>query len=668
MSAVLDQLCVNTIRSLSIDMIQKANSGHPGLPLGAAAMGYAIWNRHLRHNPEDPQWINRDRFVLSAGHGCALHYSLLNLTGYDVTIDDLKQFRQWESITPGHPELFMTPGIEATTGPLGQGVGNIVGIAMAREMLAAMFNRDGHAVIDFRVFGICSDGDLMEGVASEAASLAGHLGLGCITLLYDDNHISIDGRTDITFSEDVGKRFEAYGWHVLDADGLDVESVDEAIQQGVAETARPTLIRCKTTIGFGSPNKANTPGVHGSPLGEAELKLTKQALDLDPEKSFEVPSEVFKHMRLAKKRGAELQKAWSEKLERADEADASVGDLWERFWSLKPAADWRGNLPVWKEAGKSIATRKASQEVINSLTRDIQWMVGGSADLACSNLTEIKDGGDFSVANRAGRNLRFGIREHGMGAILNGITATAPFITFGSTFLTFLDYVKPSVRVAALSGLPVIYVFTHDSIGLGEDGPTHQPIEHLWSMRATPNLYVFRPADANETTACWQLAVERRSGPSVLALTRQGVPVLEQTIQMKADVARGAYIIADAVNDKPELLLLASGSEVALALAAKAELDASGIPTRVISIPCLELFDQQPPEYQEQVLPKDVKKRIAVEAGATAGWWKYVGLEGDVIGIDKFGASAPDKVLFEKYGITAAHVVQRAKQLYEKQK
>ncbi|MBU1919623.1 transketolase [bacterium] len=668
MSAVLDQLCVNTIRALSIDMIQKANSGHPGLPLGAAAMGFTIWDKHLRHNPADPQWINRDRFVLSAGHGCALHYSLLNLTGYDVTIDDLKQFRQWESITPGHPELFVTPGVEATTGPLGQGVGNIVGIAIAREQLAAMFNRENHEVIDFRVFGICSDGDLMEGVASEAASLAGHLGLGCITLLYDDNHISIDGRTDITFSEDVNKRFEAYGWHVLDADGLDVESVDKAILAGIAETTRPTLIRCRTTIGYGSPNKADTPGVHGSPLGEAELKLTKQALSVDPEKLFDVPSEVFKHMRLAKKRGAELQKAWGEKLELADEADESFGDLWERFWSLKPAADWRSNLPVWKEAGKSIATRKASQEVIHSLTRDIPWMIGGSADLACSNLTEIKDGGNFSKENRAGRNLRFGIREHGMGAILNGIAATAPFIAFGSTFLTFLDYVKPSVRIAALSGLPVIYVFTHDSIGLGEDGPTHQPIEQLWSMRATPNLYVFRPADANETAQCWQSAVERRNGPSVLALSRQGVPVIEQVIQLKSEVNRGAYILEDAANGKPDLILLATGSEVAIALEAKTELEGCGIATRVVSMPCLELFDEQPQDYRGAILPKSVKHRIAVEAGATTGWWKYVGLQGDVIGIDRFGASAPDKILFENYGITAGNIIERAKQLFEKNK
>ncbi len=666
MGAVLDQLCVNTIRSLSIDMIQKANSGHPGLPLGAAAMGFTIWDKHLRHNPADPQWINRDRFVLSAGHGCALHYSLLNLTGYDVTIDDLKQFRQWDSKTPGHPELFMTPGIEATTGPLGQGVGNIVGIAIAREQLAAMFNHEGHEVIDFRVFGICSDGDLMEGVASEAASLAGHLGLGCITLLYDDNQISIDGRTDITFTEDVYKRFEAYGWHVLDADGLDVESVNKAIQQGVAETKRPTLIRCKTTIGFGSPNKADTPGVHGSPLGDEELKLTKQTLGLDPAKPFDVPSEVFKHMRLAKQRGVDLQDAWRERIEKADNANDSFGDHWLSFWQMKPSTDWRANLPVWGDTTKSVATRKASQEVITSLCRDIPWMIGGSADLACSNLTEIKEGGDFSKENRAGRNLRFGIREHGMGAILNGIAATAPFVTFGATFMTFLDYMKPSVRVAALSGLPVIYVYTHDSIGLGEDGPTHQPIEHLWSMRATPNLYVFRPADANETAECWRLALERRNGPSALALTRQGVPVLAKAASANADIASGAYILEEAASGKPDVVLLATGSEVAISLEARKLLEESGIATRVVSMPCLELFDEQSAEYREKIIPPTVKHRIAIEAGATTGWWKYAGSDGDVIGIDIFGASAPAKLLFEKYGITAGNIVKRVKKLIEK--
>jgi transketolase len=666
MSAVLDQLCVNTIRSLSIDMIQKANSGHPGLPLGAAAMGFAVWDRHLRHNPDDPQWINRDRFVLSAGHGCAMMYSLLNLTGYDVTIDDLKQFRQWESITPGHPELHLTPGIEATTGPLGQGVGNIVGIAIAREQLAAMFNRDKYTVIDFRVFGICSDGDMMEGVASEAASLAGHLGLGCITLLYDDNHISIDGKTEIAFSEDVAKRFEAYGWHVLDADGLDVESVNAAVEAGVKETSRPTLIRCRTTIGFGSPNRADTPGVHGTPLGDAEIKLTKQALGLDPEKSFYVPQEVFKHMRLAKKRGEELQDAWRETLEQADDADSAFGDLWMSFWLNRPVADWRANLPKWSAADKPIATRKASQSILNSLSNDLPWMVGGSADLAASNLTYMKNGGDFSKDNRAGRNLRFGIREHAMGAILNGIASTAPFITFGSTFLTFLDYMKPSVRIAALSGLPVIYVYTHDSIGLGEDGPTHQPIEQLWSMRATPNLWVFRPADANETAACWKLAVERRSGPSALALTRQEVPVIDPEKYGKLDVERGGYILVDAASGTPDLILIATGSEVSLALEVKESLDTNGIPTRVISMPCLELFDEQPEDYRAAILPPENKNRIAIEAGATTGWWKYTGLHGDIIGLDHFGASAPAETLYEKFGITTENIVQRAKTLIRK--
>jgi len=658
MSDVLDRLSINTIRGLAIDAVQAANSGHPGLPLGAAAMGYSIYQKHLRHNPLDPAWVNRDRFVLSAGHGCALLYSLLHLTGYDLPLEQLKNFRQWGSITPGHPELGMTPGVEATTGPLGQGVGNIVGMAIAREMLAAMFNREGHEVIDFRVFGICSDGDLMEGVAAEAASLAGHLGLGSIVLLYDDNGITIDGKTDIAFTEDVGARFASYGWHVLACDGLDAEEVTQAIDEGIAETERPTLIKCKTQIGFGSPNRAGTSKVHGAPLGDDELRLTKRALGLPESEKFHVPSEVFKHMGAARQIGAERQAAWNSLLERAFQATPGLQAQWQQFWSRRLPQDWFEKLPTWKPGDKPLATRKASEMCLTAIS-DLPWVVGGSADLVESNLTYVEGKGDFQRTNRAGHNIRFGIREHGMGAILNGMVSSAPFIAFGSTFLNFFDYMKPSVRIAALSHLPVLYVFTHDSIGVGEDGPTHQPIEHLTHMRAIPNLWTMRPADANETAQCYKAAIERTNGPVAMCLTRQALPVFEYSGE-RLPVELGAYILADAVNDRPEILLLASGSEVEIALGARELLEKEGFATRVVSFPCMELFDQQPQAYRGQVLPPNARVRVAVEAGATLGWWKYVGLDGDVVGLDRFGASAPAKTVYEKLGLTADNVARRA--------
>jgi len=582
MTSELDKLCINTVRMLSIDAVQKAKSGHPGLPLGDAAMAYVLFTKIMRHNPVDPHWINRDRFVLSAGHGSAMLYSLLHLTGYDLSLDDLKSFRQRGSKTPGHPEVHLTPGIEATTGPLGQGVGNIVGMAIAREHLAAMFNTPDRELINFHVFGICSDGDMMEGVASEAASLAGHLGLGCITLLYDDNGISIDGSTDITFTENVMQRFEAYGWHVLDVDGLNPDEVEAAVKAGVGETARPTFIRCRTIIGFGSPHKAGTAKAHGSPLGDEEVAATKRNLGWPDDKFFYVPNEALKHFRLAVKRGADLQMQWERELDQAKIAAPGFSQIWERFWNFTLPKDWKEKLPVWSGNDKPVATRKASEKVINSLAPALPWMIGGSADLAESNLDYMEGLGDFEKGNRNGRNLRFGVREHGMGAILNGIALTAPFIAHGATFLNFLDYMKPSVRLAALSGIPVIYVYTHDSIGLGEDGPTHQPVEHLWHMRATPNLWVMRPADANETAQCWKLAIERRDGPTALCLTRQNLPVLDPTM-FSLRVERGGYVLSEASREVPDLIIMATGSEVQLALGAQKELEVQGLSTRVVS-------------------------------------------------------------------------------------
>jgi transketolase len=661
MSSALDTLCINTIRTLSIDTVQKANSGHPGLPLGAAAMGYVLWTKFLRHNPANPAWINRDRFVLSAGHGSALLYSLLHLTGYDLTLDDLQNFRQWGSRTPGHPESHMTPGVEATTGPLGQGVGNIVGMAIARDHLAARFNSPDQTLIDFRVFGICSDGDMMEGIASEAASLAGHLGLGSIVLLYDDNNISLDGPTAMSFSEDVSQRFAAYGWHVQTVDGMDPDALETAVQAGVNETGKPSLICCKTIIGFGSPHKAGSSKSHGSPLGDEEVRLTKKALNWPEDKTFYVPNEAFKHFRMALARGAEQEGEWTARLDQARANSPEFRGRWDHFWSGALTDGWTDALPVWTAADKPIATRKASETVLNKLAPVLTNLIGGSADLFESNLTYMKDQGDFSAANRAGRNIRFGVREHAMGAILNGMALTAPFIAYGSTFMNFVDYEKAAIRLAALSQLPVLHVFTHDSIAVGEDGPTHQPIEQLWMLRAMPNLWVMRPADPNETALCWKAAVQRKDGPTALVLTRQNLPVLDPQAYGPLAVERGGYILAEASGSKPDVILIAAGSEVSLALKAREQLEAEGIGTRVVSMPCLKLFDQQSAEYRQSVLPPAVTARLAVEAGATCGWWKYTGLEGDVLGLDRFGASAPGDVVMDKLGFNVDHVVERAR-------
>jgi transketolase len=667
MNSSLDQLSINTIRALAIDQVQKANSGHPGLPLGAAAIAYVIWSRYLRHRPANPAWINRDRFVLSAGHGSALLYSLLHLTGYDLSLDDLKSFRQWNSKTPGHPESHLTPGVEATTGPLGQGVGNIVGMAIAREQLAARFNTPDRDLISYRIFGLCSDGDLMEGVAAEAASLAGHLGLGSIVLCYDDNGITIDGTTQLSFTENVGQRFEAYGWQVLRADGMKTEEIAAACEAGIAERERPTLVICMTTIGYGAPpNKAGTSKVHGTPLNAEEVAQTKRNLGVPDDKSFYVPNEVFKYMRGALASGAEFERAWQQQLEKAKNNSPEFASAWDTFWNRKLPSDLDQILPSWTAADKPVATRKAGERVLNSLAPRVPHLISSSADLAESNLTYLEGLGDFSKENRSGRNLRFGIREHAMGSILNGMALSAPFIPVASTFLVFLDYMKPAVRLAALSHLPVIFVFTHDSIGLGEDGPTHQPVEHLWTLRATPNLVVFRPADANETAQCWKLALERTDGPSAMILSRQSLSILDTQKTGMFHVKHGAFTLAEASKNEPDLLVLATGSEVNLALRAREQLELIGVATRVVSLPCLELFDEQTSEYRESVLPSSVTNRIAIEAGATCGWWKYVGALGDVIGLDRFGASAPGDVLFEKFGFTVENIVQRARAMIER--
>ncbi|MDD5088349.1 MAG: transketolase [bacterium] len=662
MNSRLDDLCINTLRTLAMDAVQKANSGHPGLPMGAAAMAYAVWTRHLRHDPADPKWINRDRFVLSAGHGCMLLYSLLHVSGYDVSLDDLKNFRQWGSITPGHPESHLTPGVEATTGPLGQGIGNIVGMAIAREHLAARFNSPQRELINFRAFGLCSDGDLMEGVASEACSLAGHLGLGAITLLYDDNRITIDGHTELAFTENVAGRFEAYGWQVLRADGMNAEEVDAAVREGLAETERPTLIICRTTIGFGSPNKADKSAVHGSPLGEEEVARTKRALGWPEDRAFYIPNEAFKHFRAAAAKGAARAAEWKQTLQSALAESEEFRREWNAFWNREIPANWMETLPSW-DGAKPVATRKISQQVLQAISAATKNLLGGSADLAESNLTYLDGAGDFQKQNRRGRNLRFGIREHAMGAIANGLAHAAPFIPFASTFLTFSDYMRPAIRVAALAHLPVIYVFTHDSIGLGEDGPTHQPVEQLWSLRAMPNLFVFRPADAHETALCWKLALERTDGPSALALTRQNLPVLDRRAHLPMQVERGAYVLKESSSAIPQVILLAAGSEVSLALNAREILERDGLGVRVVSVPCVELFDAQPLAYRQSVLPDDIGNRIAIEAGASCGWWKYVGSRGDVVGLDRFGASAPADLLFKTFGLTAEHVAERTRAL-----
>ncbi len=659
----VDTLCVNSIRFLAIDAINKSNSGHPGLPMGAAPMAYALWDRALRHNPRNPQWFNRDRFVLSAGHGCMLLYALLHLTGYDsVTLEDIKQFRQWGSRTPGHPETFETPGVEVTTGPLGQGIANAVGLALAEAHLAAKFNRPDATIVDHYTYVIMGDGCHQEGVSGEAASLAGHWGLGKLIALYDDNHITIDGSTDVSFTEDVLKRYEAYGWHVQHVpDGnTDVEAIARAIEAAKAVTDRPSLIKVTTTIGYGSPNKADTAGVHGAALGAEEAALTRQALGWT-HGAFEVPQEAYDHWRQALARGAAAEAEWKSTL--ADyraKYPAEAAEFERRLRGELPVG-WDANLPSFTAADKGLATRQHSYNVLNAIGPSLPELIGGSADLTHSNLTDIKGEKGFQKGSEANRYLHFGVREHAMASILNGLAYHGSgLVPYGGTFLVFAGYAIGAIRLSALSELGVIYVFTHDSIGLGEDGPTHQPIETLANLRAIPNLLVIRPGDGNETSGAYQVAVQNRKRPTVLALSRQAMA--NQANSSAAAVARGGYILEDSTGT-PDLILIASGTELELATKAAAVLRAEGKAVRVVSMPCVELFEEQDAAYRESVLPSSVRKRLVIEASSSFGWHKYVGFEGDTVSIDRFGASAPGPVCLEKFGFTVDNVVAKAKAL-----
>jgi len=655
----LDELCINAIRFLAIDAVEKAKSGHPGLPMGAAPMAFVLWDRFMRFNPKNPRWFNRDRFVLSAGHGCMLQYALLHLTGYDsVTMDDLKQFRQWGSRTPGHPENFETAGVEVTTGPLGQGIANGVGLAMAEAHLAAKFNKPGCTLVDHYTYVILGDGCNMEGVSGEACSLAGHLGLGKLIALYDDNHISIDGSTDIAFTEDVGKRFEAYGWHVIHVENgnTDLDAIDKAIAEAKSVTDRPSLLKVTTTIGYGSPNKANTAGVHGAALGDAEIKLTREALGWNHE-PFDIPADVLSHFRKAVDRGASLEAEWQQTLATYRSQYPTEAAQFERMLSGQLPANWADALPKYTPEDKALATRKNSEMTINALAKVLPEFIGGSADLTHSNLTEIHGEGDFQKGQYQNRNLHFGVREHAMGAICNGIALhNSGLIPYCATFLVFADYMRAAIRLSALSQVGVVYVMTHDSIGLGEDGPTHQPVETIASLRVIPNLLVIRPADGNETSGAYKVAIENHKRPTLMAFSRQNLPNLPGS-SIEA-VAQGAYVVQDC-EGTPDLILIGTGSEVPLCIKAAAELGDTKV--RVVSMPCWELFEEQDAAYKESVLPKAVTKRVAVEAGSSMGWCRYAGSEGAIIAVDTFGASAPGDKVMKEYGFTVENVVATAK-------
>jgi transketolase len=659
----LAERAINAIRVLAMDAVERANSGHPGLPMGAAAMAYVLWMRHMRYNPRNPRWANRDRFVLSAGHGSMLLYSLLYLTGYDLSLDDLRNFRQWGSRTPGHPEYGLTPGVETTTGPLGQGFGNGVGMAIAERMLAARFNRPDFPIVDHYVYAIVSDGDLMEGVASEAASLAGHLGLGKLIYLYDDNRITIDGPTSLAFTEDVERRFTAYGWHVQRVDGNDLPAVDAAIVAAKAETERPSLIIARTHIAYGAPTKQDTAAAHGAPLGADEVRRAKERLGCPPDLEFYVPDDVLAHFREAQARGAQWEAAWAERFAAYAVAYPDLAAEWHRRHDRTLPDGWSDDLPQFAPQ-ESLATRVASGRTLNALAARLPELVGGSADLATSTETVLKGMGAFARDCASGRNLYFGVREHAMGAVLNGISLHGGFRPFGGTFLVFSDYMRPTIRLAALMEQPVIYVFTHDSIGLGEDGPTHQPVEHLAALRAVPNLLVIRPADANETVEAWKVALERTHGPTALILSRQKLPVLDRERFAPASWLRhGAYILAEAEGGTPDVILLASGSEVQTALGARDLLAAEGIRARVVSVPSWELFEQQPASYRELVLPRAVRARVSVEAASPLGWCRYVGDAGVALGLTHYGASAPFERIMAEFGFTPEHVAATARQV-----
>jgi transketolase len=657
----LEELSINTIRFLAADAVEKANSGHPGTPMGLAPLAYVLWERFLKHNPKNPEWPDRDRFILSAGHASMLLYSLLFLTGYDVTLEDIKQFRQWGSRTPGHPEYGKTPGVETTTGPLGQGFANGVGMAMAERFLAAYFNRKGHTIFDHYIYCIASDGDMMEGVTSEAASIAGNLELGKLIYFYDNNHITIEGKTSLTFSgENVRKRFEAYGWQVLvEDDGNNIEAIAKLIVQAQEEKTKPSLIIVHTHIGYGSP-KQDTAAAHGAPLGAEDLKLTKQNLNWPLEPSFYVPDEVLNHLREAVEKGEKADKEWIKRFDAYAKEYPDLAIEWQKFKRGELIDGWDKDLPVFDSKKGPIATRSASGEVLNAVALKIPNLFGGSADLAPSTDTYLRGLGDFLKDDHMGRNLHFGIREHAMGSILNGMFLHGGIIPFGATFLIFSDYMRPPIRLAALMNIPVIFIFTHDSIALGEDGPTHQPIEQLVTLRAIPNMTVIRPADANETREAWCYALTNSRGPVILVLTRQKLPIIDQKKYASANnLTKGAYILSPSKTEA-QVILIATGSEVSLALAAQEKLAEKNISSSVVSMPSVELFDAQPKEYRDKILPPSIKARLAVEAGSPKGWREYVGDEGDIIGINHFGASAPGPVVMEKYGFTVENVVKHA--------
>ncbi|HOW27859.1 MAG TPA: transketolase [Elusimicrobiota bacterium] len=663
----LDQTCIQTIRMLAVDAIEQANSGHPGMPMESAALGYLLWTQFLKHNPRNPLWENRDRFVLSAGHGSMLLYGLLHLTGYDVTLDDLRHFRQWGSKTPGHPEYGCTAGVETSTGPLAQGFSNGVGMAMAEKFLAARYNRPGFDIVNYHVYALVSDGDLMEGLSSEAASLAGHLRLSKLIYVYLDNRITIEGSTQLTFTEDTAKRFEAYGWNVVRVDdGNDLKKMSDALSRAKGQDQKPSLIMARTHLGYGSPNKQDTAAAHGSPLGAAEVKATKQALGWPLEPSFHVPAEVLAVTQRQVRRGADEEQQWRSVFDGYSKKYPELAKEWSDLKNTPLRAGWEKAIPLFK-AGEQLATRQASGKVINALAASLPTLIGGSADLASSTETVITGGGEMSAETPAGRNIHFGVREHAMAGLMNGMALTRGVIPFGGTFLVFSAYMLPSIRLAAMMRLGVVYVFTHDSIGLGEDGPSHQPIEQLAQLRSIPHMVVLRPVDATETAEAWKIALERREAPTCLVLTRQKLPVLDRSKYASASgVSRGGYVLSDPSDGKYRAIIMATGSEIHLALSAQERLAQEGLPVRVVNMASWELFDSQPEEYRTSVLPPGVRARLAVEAGSSMGWHRYVGESGDIVSIDRFGASAPAGVLFEKYGFTAENVATRVRRMIDR--
>ncbi len=663
-SETIEQAAINTVRILAADAVQRANSGHPGTPMGLAPLGHVLWTESMNYNPKNPEWPNRDRFVLSAGHACMLQYSFLYLTGYDVTLEDLKNFRQLHSRTAGHPEYGLLPGIEVTTGPLGQGFANGVGMGIAQKYMAARYNRPGFDIFDYKVYAICSDGDLMEGVTAEAASLAGHLQLGNLIYLYDDNHITIEGDTDLAFNEDVAKRFEAYGWHVQTlSDGNDTHALAAAIREAQEVTDRPSLIKIRTHIGYGSPNKIDSSSAHGSPLGEDEVKLVKENFGVDPNTYFDVPPEVLNFYREAAKHRARKEAEWNELYKSYKDKHADLAREYEMLTRGELPAGWKEKLPVFKPGKDKIATRKASGKVLNAIADYLPALMGGSADLSPSTDTDLQNYNSFSAANPTGRIFHFGIREHAMGAILNGMALSKCIIPYGATFLIFSDYMRPPVRLAAIMKIKPIFIYTHDSIGLGEDGTTHQPVEQLIGLRSVPNLTVIRPADANETAHAWRVALEHSGGPVALILTRQGIPVIDQQKYTRAsELEKGAYILSES-KGTPQIILIGSGSEVHLLIAAQEKLLEQNIAARVVSMPSWELFDKQDQTYKETIFPRTLRKRLAVEAGSPMGWCRYVTDDGDVIGVSQFGESAPGEQLMEAFGFTVENIVNKASAL-----